>query len=269
MGSFEVRFDVARELWMTTVSGENAAMRRRKRGRLRAWARTVWAAALRSGAARRTERYILLVSVAGRRESPVLAAETLKPLIDAGTDRGVWPDDDPFHRVMTCYLTDPAPVSGGAARIRLTVVDCAGDPLSLLLDKAGAARALRVRATVGQDDWLTSNMVLDKPERERRQGRVVAEGRRAWRGRSVGAHAAVACMVRYPDGRDRYKGDPDNTAETATALWGAGAMDRLCPASPSLFAFLLADGQSAPKTHELDMLVLSLSGDPDWHGLLV
>ena len=268
MDRFDVCFDVSRELWMTTVSRESPDARRRKRGRLRAWAGGVWRAARRSGVARPVDRYVLLVSVAGRRESPVLAAETVKPLIDAGTDRGVWPDDDPFHRIMTCYLTDPAPTTGGAARIRLTVVAYGGDPLGLLLDRAGACRAARVHATVGADDWLTSNMVLDGRERERRQGRIVAEGRRAWRGRSVGAHAAVACMVRYPDGRDRYKGDPDNTAETATAVWGAGALDRLCPASPSLFAFLLADGRSRPGTHELDMLVLALDRDPDWRRLL-
>lgn len=44
----------------------------------------------------------------------MLAAETLKPLIDAGTDEALWPDDDPYHRVMTCYLRDPRPCRADA-----------------------------------------------------------------------------------------------------------------------------------------------------------
>ena len=52
----------------------------------------------------------------------MLACETLKPLIDAGTDEGLWPDDDPAHRVMTCYLRDPRPLPGGHATINIWVV---------------------------------------------------------------------------------------------------------------------------------------------------
>ena len=37
------------------------------------------------------------------------AAETVKPIIDAGTDAGLWPDDDSTHRCSTIYFRSPDP----------------------------------------------------------------------------------------------------------------------------------------------------------------
>lgn len=116
--SYAVSFTVSNSLWMTTVGDENPTIRKRHRGRLRAMARQTWRKAKRDGAPF-TRRYLMLVTVGGRQETPVLACETLKPLIDAGTDEGLWPDDDPAHRVMTCYLRDPRPLPGGHATINI------------------------------------------------------------------------------------------------------------------------------------------------------
>ena len=131
---YAVSFTVSDALWMTTVGDETPLVRKRHRGRLRAYGRQVWAEAKEEGAGF-TNRFVMLVTVGGRRESPVLSCETLKPLIDAGTDMGLWPDDDPAHRAMTCYLRDPRPLPGGRATINIWVIPLAAgeDPLVRLL----------------------------------------------------------------------------------------------------------------------------------------
>lgn len=121
---YAVRFTVSASLWMTTTGDEDVIERKRRRGRLRAYGRQVWREAKTAGAPR-VNRYMMLVTVGGRPESPVLAAETLKPLIDAGTDEALWPDDDPYHRVMTCYLRDPRPLPGGRAELFIWVIPLA------------------------------------------------------------------------------------------------------------------------------------------------
>ncbi|KAA8825365.1 hypothetical protein [Bifidobacterium myosotis] len=265
---YAVAFDVSPTLWMTTTGDEDPVSRKRRRGRLRAWARGVWREARAAGAPF-CDRFMMLVTVGGRRESPVLAAETLKPLIDAGTDEGLWPDDDPYHRAMTCYLRDPRPMAGGRARLNIWVIPLgAADPVARLLACCPGAPAALARATFPENAWLTSNMRPSVRERKAIQGRAVEIGRAAWRA-SPGAPCAVVTQVRYPDSRPRYKGDPDNTAETATAMWGAGVMAGLLPASPTAFCFTLAPGESAPGTHDLDMLAFATPEGLDWPAALL
>lgn len=267
---YAVRFTVGPQLWMTTVGDEDVTERKRHRGRLRAWARQVWKQAKQAGA-RPVDRYLMLVTVGGRHESPVLAAETLKPIIDAGTDEGLWPDDDPYHRAMTCYLKDPRPLPGGKAELYVWVIPLRPDedPTTRLLSCAPDAKGLAMRLEFPDRAWLTSNMRLTAPERKRKQEACMRIARPGWRGRSIGAHAGVLVAVRYPDSRPQFKGDPDNTAETATAIWGAGALEGLCPASPSIFAFTLAQGQSEPGHHEMDVLAFTTPDGMDWPSALL
>lgn len=266
---YTVPFTVSASLWMTTIGDEDMTERKRRRGRLRAYGRQVWRETKAAGAPR-VNRYMMLVTVGGRRESPVLAAETLKPLIDAGTDEGLWPDDDPYHRVMTCYLRDPRPLPGGRAELFIWVIPLGPDtdPLSRLLAHMPGSKATLAHATFGEDSWLTSNMRLTARERKTMQTRAMRACRNIWKA-SPGADCGVVCQVRYPDPRPRYKGDPDNTAETATAMWGVGVLAGLLPASPSIFCFMLANGESEPKHHDLDMLAFTTPPDVDWPGLLV
>lgn len=266
---YTVRFTVSASLWMTTTGDEDKTERKRRRGRLRAYGRQVWRETKAAGAFR-VNRYMMLVTVGGRRESPVLAAETMKPLIDAGTDEGLWPDDDPYHRVMTCYLRDPRPLPGGRAELIIWVIPLAPgiDPLTRLLAHMPGSKATLAHATFGEDSWLTSNMRLTARERKTMQTRAMRACRNIWKA-SPGADCGVVCQVRYPDSRPRYKGDPDNTAETATAMWGVGVLAGLLPASPSIFCFMLANGESEPKHHDLDMLAFTTPPDMDWPGLLV
>lgn len=266
---YTVRFTVSASLWMTTIGDEDKTERKRRRGRLRAYGRQVWRETKTAGAPR-VNRYMMLVTVGGRRESPVLAAETLKPLIDAGTDEGLWPDDDPYHRVMTCYLRDPRPLPGGRAELFIWVIPLGPDtdPLSRLLARMPGSKATLAHATFGEDSWLTSNMRLTVRERKTMQTRAMRACRNVWKA-SPGMDCGVVCQVRYPDSRPRYKGDPDNTAETATAMWGVGVLAGLLPASPSIFCFMLANGESEPKHHDLDMLAFTTPPDVDWPGLLL
>lgn len=266
---YTVPFTVSASLWMTTTGDEDVTERKRRRGRLRAYGRQVWRE-MKAAGAPRVNRYMMLVTVGGRRESPVLAAETLKPLIDAGTDEGLWPDDDPYHRVMTCYLRDSRPLPGGRAELFIWVIPLGPDtdPLSRLLALMPGSKATLAHATFGEDSWLTSNMRLTARERKTMQTRAMRACRNVWKA-SPGADCGVVCQVRYPDSRPRYKGDPDNTAETATAMWGVGVLAGLLPASPSIFCFMLANGESEPKHHDLDMLAFTTPPDVDWPGLLL
>lgn len=191
--SYAVSFTVSNSLWMTTVGNENPTIRKRHRGRLRAMARQTWRTAKRDGAPF-TRRYLMLVTVGGRQESPVLACETLKPLIDAGTDEGLWPDDDPAHRVMTCYLRDPRPLPGGHATINIWVVPLGEydepDPAAAAMraGRAGGAR-IRVHSRFGLADQQHARIGCGQETQADRDHAPCGQGvGRQGDGRAYGGH---------------------------------------------------------------------------------
>lgn len=197
--SYAVSFIVSNSLWMTTVGDENPTIRKRHRGRLRAMARQTWRTAKRDGAPF-TRRYLMLVTVGGRQESPVLACETLKPLIDAGTDEGLWPDDDPAHRVMTCYLRDPRPLPGGHATINIWVVPLGeyDDPTLRLLRCVPGAQAALVSVSIPDSDWLTSNMRESDAVRKRKQTAIMRRAAKAWGDKAMGGHMGSSATSATP-----------------------------------------------------------------------
>lgn len=85
--SYAVSFTVSNGLWMTTVGDENPTIRKRHRGRLRAMARQTWRKAKRDGAPF-TRRYLMLVTVGGRQESPVLGVRDVEAADRRGHRRG-------------------------------------------------------------------------------------------------------------------------------------------------------------------------------------
>lgn len=260
-GAYAVEFMVSGMNWLTTVGDEDSDRRARTRARLRAYGRGVWARAKQHGA-HPVCTYMLLVLVGGRAESPVLAAETLKPLIDAGTDEGMWPDDDPAHRVMTLYAPDPRRLAAGVASIHMLVVPVphswgGWSALDWLLDTVHAGMGAMRMLAIGDADWLTSNMRLPQAQRKARQTRVMRQARPVWSdGVRLGAQVGVVCAVSYPD--TRYYGDPDNTAETATALYGAGVALGAAPPIPRVFAFILDPEQCAGHTHVMRLLCFAM-----------
>ena len=267
---YAVRFDISNQWFMSTVDEDSIEARAAARRRLRRWGRGVWSDAKHQGA-RRVDRYCMAVAIGGRRESPVLACETLKPLVDAGTDMGLWEDDNPFHRVATLYMPDPTPAPPGRTRISIAIIPLEShDPMpAWVVSRAPDALAAPVTLSIPDRDWLTSNMRLPVEERQARQTRVMRAAARQWRGKAMGSDCAVMCGVRYPDSRARWVGDPDNTAETATAMWGAGVALGLAPAAPSLFGFYLLDGQAEPHHHDMGLLTFTVPSGFDWpHALL-
>lgn len=250
---YAIRFTVPAAWWLTCTGSESVSERARIRHRLREYGKRVWRDILAQGALR-VDRFMLTVLVAGRAESPVLAVETLKPLIDAGTDMGLWLDDDPYHRCCTVYMRDPTPVKDITISLSVEPLAQDADPVALVLDKAHAGPGVLRSLTIPDRDWLTSNMREPVQVRKARQTRIMRAAAGLWSDVALGASAGVICSVRYPDSRREYKGDPDNVAESAVAMWGAGVVEGALPASPSVFAFTLASGQSAPKHHDLIML---------------
>ncbi|OZG50840.1 hypothetical protein [Bombiscardovia coagulans] len=263
--------NIPAHLWMTTVSSEDVDERARKRHKLRLLGKRVWLDAKRQGA-QSVNRFMLWVSVSGRKESPILAAETLKPIIDAGTDMGMWPDDDPYHRVCTCYLPDVSNAPSPSPQLTLWVIPLHTNeqPLRTIIEKVPGSQGTLVNLSIPDVEWLTSNMRESVSERQAKQTRIMQRAIPAWKNKAVGASAAVICQVRYPDSRRQYQGDPDNTAETATAIWGTGVALHLVPATPSLFGFtLLNDHQSQPKHHDISMLVFTTPPQFSWPQTLI
>ena len=264
--AYSLQFEVPNHMWMTTIDGETPEARRKRRGALRhRVGDRVWAAAHAQGLFR-VDRFALLVAIAGRPESPVLAAETLKPLIDAGTDAGAWADDDPGHRVATGYMRDRRTVRDGFSRITLFVVPLEPDekPPECIEGLAPGARGALVNLTISDRDWLTSNMREPAAVRAARQTRVMRRAAPLWRRTALGSDCAAICGVRYPD--PGYPGEPDKTAETATAMWGAGVAARAVPGEPSCFWFYIMDKgrPSAPKTHDMSILAFTTPKNFNW-----
>lgn len=111
---FGTTFDIPSEIWSSTDMVQSETKRARSRRIVRQTAKEQWRALKRAGAAHRCERFVAAIGVAYPRMSdvtPSYAAETVKPIIDAGTDVRLWPDDDATHRCCTIYyqLPEPAP----------------------------------------------------------------------------------------------------------------------------------------------------------------
>lgn len=148
---YAIRFTVPAGWWLTCTGSESVSERARIRHRLREYGKRVWRDILAQGALR-VDRFMLTVLVAGRAESPVLAAETLKPLIDAGTDMGLWPDDDPYHRVCTVYMRDPTPVKDITISLSVEPLAQDADPVALVLGKAHAGPGVLRSLTIPDRD---------------------------------------------------------------------------------------------------------------------
>lgn len=100
------------EWFSGTDTLQSERLRARRRKWVRTYARTEWKRLKRDGNAYKVNRFVALIGVAAPDETtptfPARAAETVKPIIDAGTDAGLWPDDDSTHRCSTIYFRSPA-----------------------------------------------------------------------------------------------------------------------------------------------------------------
>lgn len=256
--SYAVTMTIPDSLWMTTLTHDSIDARRRKRARLRAEARRLW----RRSKAPKAGRFIVLCGVQypDNPGIPMFAAETLKPVIDAGTDCGLWTDDDPRHRAFTGYFTVSGHAPKGTHRLYVFVIPSTMPAPSGLAALTGGAGAFTRSFSIGDADWLTSNMRLPPAKRRRMQERVVAASLPRWAGLPTLGRASVLIGVRYP--HPHYPGDPDNTAETASAVLEAGFQRGVLPRRPGMTGFYLAQGTSRPGMH--DMEVLCIDTDISW-----
>lgn len=109
-GGYLCEFSIPPEWWSGTDTIQTERKRAERRHYVRSYAREQWRALKRSRGAYKVDRFVALIGVSYPHSTdifPARAAETVKPIIDAGTDVGLWPDDDASHRCSTIYFRLP------------------------------------------------------------------------------------------------------------------------------------------------------------------
>lgn len=263
MTPYGIQIPLPPSLHMTGIGTENIQRRARERAQLRRLARDAFRHA-RLGRDMKASRYTLLCAI-NTADSPIVNVETFKPLIDAGTDTGAWPDDDPRHRTLTIHATSHTP---GPLTATMIVMPHLENPMHTILDRLGNPKGTGTTLRIPDRQWLTSNMRLPAPERLARQQATMMQTMREWPDESVGRSCVTLIRVRYP--HPDYPGDPDNTAESVAAAWAGIVRRRLAPSQPEAFIFQLDDTRTSPPgTHELDMTAWTCPKRVNWTRLLL
>ncbi|MBT1162755.1 hypothetical protein JS541_13210 [Bifidobacterium sp. SO1] len=215
----------------------------------------------KEGRAWMVERFVALIVVSYPIPGdvfPARAAETVKPIIDGGSDAKLWPDDDSAHRCSTVYIQSAETAPSEYYRLQVIIIPVSdknpryqiAGGLSKEIIKEWAQQANKplwsdgymVSFTVTDKHWITSNYTdSDLVARQRGAKRAATWGM----GRSFGIRERVgkaledtaltqwkmqpycgyekfiviACVA-YPYGVDRA--DPDNAAETVNCILKSG-----------------------------------------------
>lgn len=225
------------------------------------YARREWHALKKSGGAWKVGRFLAFITVSHPGQGymfPARAAETVKPIIDAGSAEKLWEDDDSLHRHSTIYVQAPGTPPAGHYAISVYIVPvpdrlpafqitgslylAASRQWDGMLDEPSWPDGYAVTFHVDDRRWITSNYTdsdLLARQRGARRSRTWGDGRgfgvRAkvtadltaeallqWRRQACCAYDRfiVLAGVAYPYGVDRA--DPDNSAETVNAILQAG-----------------------------------------------
>lgn len=249
-----VTFDIPRSRWSALGEWETEERRASKRAWLRrSLGKKTFAQAKRNKTVWKVNRFVLLVGVCdpdGIDHSPALyACEVAKPLVDAGTDAKLWPDDDAAHRADTTYFTMRDQWHDGQYHVMFIVLPLpSGFDLHHSLDvyqTRQGAPAANLTFNVPHKLWLTSNFndsdLIARQKgygtygsEQRFLGGVSPENRKALRGNlmafamkrwgdcsriSMDGEYFTVAAVSYPSENDS---DPDNASETISCLLGAG-----------------------------------------------
>lgn len=287
-------FTIPAEWWSGTDTTQTERSRAMRRHTVRTHARDTYRDAIRARRAWHVDRYVALVGVAYPRMDAVMparAAETVKPIIDAGTDMGLWDDDDATRRCSTMYFQMPEPAPARTYRLTLFILPVprsyqpAGMLASSLRDRwdgvAGRPDGwggFTLRLTIPHRCWMSSNLTdTDMAGRlggSRRAGRwgdgrsfgvrghVAAQlgmlARQQWErqgGVSLGGvRHIVAAGVSYPAGVGRDQADPDNCAESVNAALDATTGTTGC----RLTAFYRVPVDATAGTHGMWLTLLPL-----------
>lgn len=263
-GGYVLNITIPIEYYSGTDTLQTERTRAARRHWVRRLARAAWHELKQQGAAYRVERFVALIGVASpktiRDPFPARSAETVKPIIDAGTDARLWADDDSKHRCSTIYFMLPDEPPAGCYLLRIYIIDVpASRPayqvegaMALELDSEWRAQPNRPQGyggwtadfTVPHKLWLSSNLT-DSDIKARQTG---AQKSRSWgrknafgqRQKTTGQLETLACRqwneqqqwwgidgrfiilagVGYPPAV--AEADPDNCAESVNTIMRAG-----------------------------------------------
>lgn len=289
-------FDIPAEWWSGTDTMQTERTRARRRSIVRDNAKAVYRRAIRAGEAWRVRRFVALVGVAYPTMAgvfPSRAAETVKPIIDAGSDLRLWEDDDATHRCATIYFQMPTPAPAGHYLLTLFVLPVPATPPVYQVagglgsqvagawspiprrDRPDGWQGRTVKLAVPHRLWLSSNLT-DSDLVARQHGahkasrwgdgtafgirERVSDGLGALVRRQCGGSVPTLgrCMViagiGYPGGVGRDQADPDNCAESVNVA----LRSMIDPAACRAVAYYRVPVDAAPGTHGMWLTVLPL-----------
>ena len=251
------------EWWSGTDTIQTEVRRSDRRAAVREKAKEAWRDLKKQGLAWKVNRFIALIAVSYPKQGnifPARAAETVKPIIDAGSDAKLWDDDDSRHRHTTIYIQLPTrnphaytlkifiipvpdrqpiyQITGGLAQTVSDEWRQSGQRLPAWYD------GYTVTFDIPDRLWVTSNYTdsdLAARQRGARKSRTWGDGKsfgireqvisrlidaslQQWKRQPYCGYERfiVIAGVGYPHGVDRA--DPDNAAESVNAIMEAGTL---------------------------------------------
>lgn len=261
---YMAEFTIPVEWWSATDTIQTETIRAKRRRWVKEYAYQEWMLAKKQKNAHKVERFVAVIGVAYPRMDNVVpsrAAETVKPIIDAGTRARLWPDDDAHHRCGTLYFQMPEPTRNGMYRLTVWIFPVPDrNPVYQLTGGVGQAVNLAwnnsqenkpqgwsgytIQFVIPHRLWISSNLT-DSDLKARQHG---ARKARTWGGyKSFGMREKVTTALKqyaqpqwelqpywgverfiilagisYPHGVGYDQADPDNVAETVNALMRTG-----------------------------------------------
>ena len=262
MTGYAVEFHIPTEHFMSSLTKVSSTTRARHRAWIRRYARRVWRAAIEAGAYR-TERFVALAMVQwpGPSIYPAMScAETLKPVIDAGTDERLWPDDDNSHCRATVFMEAPGLSAYGVTMwVYIIPVGRIPDmPAWFVSMMPGAKGTLASIELDSETEWLNSNQRNEGPERDEKLARIMAKGYDSWKDKPAvlgdDVMLVAACLCPHPD----LPMDSSNSAEDTLAFAACGATLGKLPQKPAVAVSTLSPKLSRPKHHDLEVMALHM-----------
>lgn len=262
-GGYRLDLTIPVEWWSGTDTVQTEVTRARRRARVREHARNEWRRLKRAGLAWKVNRFIALIAVAypnRDRIFPARAAETVKPVIDGGSDAHLWDDDDSQHRHSTIYIQLPDKAPTGNYRLTVLIIPVSDrNPVYQVTgglaenvvnhwrdkpDKPAWDTGYVVSFDIPDKLWITSNLTdsdLAARQRGARKARTWGTGRAfgvrekvtanltehaltQWKRQSYCGYERfiIIAGIAYPYGVDRA--DPDNCAESVNVILNAGTL---------------------------------------------
>ena len=299
---YVAEFAIPEAQWQSTETRETERERSRRRRWVRIYASKVWAHLISQGEAWQVNRFVAIIGVACPymdNVTPGFAAETVKPIIDAGTKKGLWEDDDSSHRHSTIYFQLPDPSPSGTYRLSVYIIPipkpyhvASGIAINSIRqwDDAGEQpegfEGYSVTFAIPRKFWITSNLTdsdllaiqnghhkaLTWGGKEATEIRhQVADSllelcKYTWLDQGfVPTEQFVAVAgIQYPKQTDS---DPDNAAETVAQILKAGAEVKAWTDTSSkhcqAVAFYKMPGQCQSRYHIVQLLIFPVA--PTFH----